>query len=69
MQKEDYYLIGFWGKGEISGGCLMNVGSVGGNKNVLWASLVAQLVKKLHAMHETWIQSLSWEDPLEKGTE
>ena len=47
----------------------MNVGSFGGNKNVLWASLVAQLVKKLHAMHETWIQSLSWEDPLEKGTE
>ena len=31
------------------------------------ASLVAQLVKNLPAMPETWIQSLSQEDPLEKG--
>ena len=31
------------------------------------ASLVAELVKNLPAMRETWIQSLSWEDPLEKG--
>ena len=33
-----------------------------------WASLVAQLVKNLHAMWETWVRSLVWEDPLEKGT-
>ena len=36
----------------------------------LWyscASLVAQLVKNLHVMWETWIQPLGWEDPLEKG--
>ena len=32
-----------------------------------WASLMAQLVKSLPAMQETWIQSLGWEDPLEKG--
>ena len=32
-----------------------------------WASLVAQLVKNLPAMQETWAQSLGWEDPLEKG--
>ena len=32
-----------------------------------WASLVSQLVKNLPAMWETWIQSLDWEDPLEKG--
>ena len=32
-----------------------------------WDSLVAQLVKNLPAMWETWVQSLSWEDPLEKG--
>ena len=32
-----------------------------------WASLVAQLVKNLPAMWETWVQSLGWEDPLEKG--
>ena len=33
----------------------------------LWASLVAQLVKNLPAMQETQVQSLSWENPLEKG--
>ena len=32
-----------------------------------WVSLVAQLVKNLPAMRETWVQSLGWEDPLEKG--
>ena len=32
-----------------------------------WASLVAQLVKNLPAIQETWVQSLGWEDPLEKG--
>ena len=31
------------------------------------ASLLAQLVKNLPAMQETWVQSLVWEDPLEKG--
>ena len=31
------------------------------------ASLVAQMVKKLPAMQETWIQILGQEDPLEKG--
>ena len=32
-----------------------------------WALLVAQLVKNLPAMWESWVQSLGWEDPLEKG--
>ena len=31
------------------------------------ASLVAQLVKNPPAMWETWVPSLGWEDPLEKG--
>ena len=31
-----------------------------------WTSLVAQLIKNLLAMRETWIQFLGWEDPLEK---
>ena len=31
------------------------------------ASLVAQLVKNPPAMWETWVRSLGWEDPLEKG--
>ena len=29
-------------------------------------SLLAQMVKNLPAMHQTWIRSLGWEDPLEK---
>ena len=33
----------------------------------MWASLVAQMVKNLPAMRETWVRSLGWEDPLEKG--
>ena len=32
-----------------------------------WASLVAQMVKNPFAMWETWVLSLGWEDPLEKG--
>ena len=31
------------------------------------SSLVAQRVKNLPAMQETWVRSLAWEDPLEKG--
>ena len=31
-----------------------------------WVSLVAQLVKNLPAMQETWVRFLGWEDPLEK---
>ena len=31
------------------------------------ASLVTQMVKNLPAMQETQVQSLGWEDPLEKG--
>ena len=33
-----------------------------------WASLVSQLVTSPPAMWETWVPSLGWEDPLEKGT-
>ena len=31
------------------------------------ASLVAQMVKHLPAIQETWVRSLGWEDPLEEG--
>ena len=31
-----------------------------------WASLVAQMVKRLPTMWETWVQFLGWEDLLEK---
>ena len=33
---------------------------------VLWASLVAQMVKRLSAVQETQVQSLGWEDTLEE---
>ena len=32
-----------------------------------WSSLLAQLVKNLPATWKTWVGSLGWEDPLEKG--
>ena len=34
---------------------------------LLWASLVAQMVKTLPAVREIWVQSLGWEDSLEEG--
>ena len=33
-----------------------------------WTSLVAQTVKNMPAMQETWVQSVGQEDPLEEGT-
>ena len=35
--------------------------------DITWSSLVAQTVKNPPAMQETWIPSLGWEDPLDKG--
>ena len=40
---------------------------IGYQLQYFWTFLVAQMVKNLPAMRETWIQSLGWEDPLEKG--
>ena len=34
---------------------------------ITWASFVAQLIKNPPAMQETWVLSLGWENPLEKG--
>ena len=44
----------------------MDFGSVY-SKCMTWASLVAQTVKNLPAMSETQVQSLGWEDSLEKA--
>ena len=35
-----------------------------GSHSLLWSSLLAQMVKNLPAMQETWVQCLGWEDPL-----
>ena len=43
------------------------LGAFGSLFRAEWASLVAQLVMNLPAMWETWVRSLVWEDPLEKG--
>ena len=37
-----------------------------GEAQYSWASLVAQMVKNPPAEQETWVQSLGWEDALEK---
>ena len=34
---------------------------------MLWGSLVAQMIKNLPTMQETWVQSFGWEDPLKEG--
>ena len=44
-----------------------NSNYLGLSSSQLGASLVAQTVKNLPAMWETWVQSLGWEDPLEEG--
>ena len=36
-------------------------------KYLVWASWVAQTVKYLPAMRETWVRSLGWEDPPEES--
>ena len=52
-------LIPVWGRSAGEG--------IGYSLQYSQASLVAQLVKNLPAILETWVQSLGWEDPLEKG--
>ena len=41
--------------------------SISWQEGYCWACLVAQLVKNLPAIQGTWVWSLGWEDPLEKG--
>ena len=53
--------------GSISGSGRSAGEGIGYPLRISWASLVAQLVKNPPTMQETWVQSLGWEDPLEKG--
>ena len=46
---------------------MINVQQADSITKLEWASLVAQMVKNLPAMQETWVQSLGSKDPLEKG--
>ena len=55
-------------KGERRGGINQEFGiNISKLLYIKQASLRAQLVKNSPAMRETWVQSLGWEDPLEKG--
>ena len=51
------------------GSVLFSKGKVAKSRTIgfTWASLMTQMVKNPPAMRETWVRSLGWEDPLEKG--
>ena len=63
--KESAYNAG--DRGSIPGSGRSTGERIGYPLQYSWASLVAQLVKNPPAMWEIWVQSLDWEDPLEKG--
>ena len=79
-QELNWYLLGFLdssvGKesacnagdpGSIPGSGRSTEEGIGYPLQYSWASLVAHLGKNPPAMQETWVRSLDWEDPLEKG--
>ena len=47
--------------------CVRALFLLGEDKPIIWTFLVAQMVRNLPAMQKTRVQSLGWEDPLEKG--
>ena len=51
---------------KISGTSVSSQAGSGMSVSAIRASLVAQVVKNLPAVQETKVQSLGWEDPLEK---
>ena len=53
--------------GSIPGSGRSTAEGIGHPLQCFWASLEAQLVKNPPAMWDTWVPSLGWEDPLEKG--
>ena len=63
--KESTYNAGDPGSISGSGGCPGE--GKGRPLQYSWTSLVAQLVKRLPTMRETWVRSLGWEDPLGEG--
>ena len=53
--------------GSIPGSGKSSGEGVGHSLQYSWASLVAQLVKNLPSMQETWVRSLGWEDSPGEG--
>ena len=83
-QQNKSHIWQIWGFPSSSAGkestCNADPGSISGSRRssgegisyslqYSWASLMAQTLKNLSAMGETWVSSLCWEDPLKKGTE
>ena len=68
-EKRSCEIVMGWGGGTIMawGKYAMIPGQHWAPTQVCRAFLVAQLVKNPPAMRETWVWSLGWEDPLEKG--
>ena len=53
--------------GNFQGNCLgLSFGFFGERLWISGSSLVAEMVKNLPTVQETWVQSLGWDDPLEK---
>ena len=65
VRKDFFQQINNYGLTELEATTLIS--PFGGSHEIGRAFLVAQLVKNLPAMQETPVQSLGWEDPLEKG--
>ena len=53
--------------GSSSGSGRFTEEGIGYSLQYSWTTLMAELVKNPPAMRETWVQSLGWEDPPEKG--
>ena len=59
--------IGSWGVKASNLCYILNTEIDTVHKQIAGISMVAQLVKDPPVMRETWVQSLDWEDSLEKG--
>ena len=64
-----HLISSFWELEHIPKAMPSSAPLIGVSHATLGASLVAQLVKNPPAMWETWVPTLGWEDPLEKGKE
>ena len=66
--KNSYVMAGDAGDvGSIHGSGRSSGEGIGYLLQYSWASLVAEMIKNPPAMWETWVRSLGWEDPLQKG--
>ena len=67
MVCEDYPEMSMFFQQKVSFSFLMYWIAISILANTIGVSLVPQTINNLVAMQETWVRSLGWEDPLEKG--